>query len=665
MEGITRGCPNEAQHRESRAHRCVSKSSEPSFGAACSGLGLPPKVVSRSAEWHTTSYRLPWDTKQTPEGTLSYTYDAAGNVASIVSSNTNGINVSYTYDELGRLWTVVDNRLTGNNTTTYTYDAGSNLKTAAYPNSPANDPSTFTYDSLNRLTGLSTPVSSYSYQLGATGNRKSVTEGTNRAVNWTYDNIYRLTQEAVTDDPANKDGSVTYSLDPVGNRKTIASSLSGVNSGGTFTYTTDDELSPGEGDSYDNNGNTTHSGANSYTYDSENHLMTMNGTVAMLYDGDGNRVAKTVGGVTTRYLVDDLNPTGYPQVVEELTGSGSGTVVRQYTYGLERISENVVNGNGVWVPTFYGYDGAGSVRQLTNYATGQITDTYDYDAFGNKVNSTGSTPNNYLYRGEQYDSDLGLYYLRARDYNPATGRFLNVDPMAGDGQRRYQYAGADPVDGADPSGNFVLESYWPLHAPLLVGFGTWPSTWCSNESGGLFGRLLPACAPPPPPCDRNTTNCCPQCLAELHSRSVPGTLRLGKHAFWYVVDATSNTYIIDAGPSDENCGLSHKCDWLNDWPPFNLRGNPPTHGHYDVDNRNAPLVWTAPSTPQLWSQIASLLFAADNWPNGTIPYVRAGAWNSNTFAHCMGDDAGFTNVTHPPYNSAGWDYPSTGRTTCP
>ena len=39
-----------------------------------------------------------------------------------------------------------------------------------------------------------------------------------------------------------------------------------------------------------------------------------------------------------------------------------------------------------------------------------VTDTYDYDAFGNKINSTGTTPNSYLYRGEQWDSDLGLYY---------------------------------------------------------------------------------------------------------------------------------------------------------------------------------------------------------------------------------------------------------------
>ena len=54
------------------------------------------------------------------------------------------------------------------------------------------------------------------------------------------------------------------------------------------------------------------------------------------YDGDGNRVSETVGGVTTNYLVDAQNPTGYAQVVDELQGS---TVTRTYSYGLEQIAE--------------------------------------------------------------------------------------------------------------------------------------------------------------------------------------------------------------------------------------------------------------------------------------------------------------------------------------
>jgi RHS repeat-associated protein len=100
-----------------------------------------------------------------------------------------------------------------------------------------------------------------------------------------------------------------------------------------------------------------------------------------------------------------------------------------------------------------------------------------------------------FYRGEQYDPDLGLYYLRARYYNPVTGRFLNVDPMAGDGQRRYEYADADPVNGMDPSGNFVLESYRPLCcAAFFFPTLNFPS-WCQKKAGNPMGGALPPCRP--------------------------------------------------------------------------------------------------------------------------------------------------------------------------
>jgi len=188
----------------------------------------------------------------------------------------------------------------------------------------------------------------------------------------------------------------------------------------------------------------------------------------MKYDAFGNRVAKTVNGVTTQFLVeDDVNPTGLPQVLEELTGPiGSGVVTRTYTYGLQRISQNLspaLTGNGAWTPSFYGYDGFGSVRQLTNFA-GAVTDEYEYDAFGNSFTKTGTTPNNYLYRGEQYDADLGLYYLRARYYNPSTGRFLSRDPEDGHSWdpkslHKYLYAGGDPVNAKDPTGRASLQEY--------------------------------------------------------------------------------------------------------------------------------------------------------------------------------------------------------------
>jgi len=425
--------------------------------------------------------------KDTPEGTLSYTYDAAGNVDSVASSHSNGVSLSYTYDDVGRLSTVVDNRLSsGANTTTYTYDPASNLVTATYPNGLQ---STFTYDRLNRLTALSTPVSSYAYQLGPTGNRTSATEGTGRTLTWSYDGVYRLTNETIGSDPANKNGTVGYTLDPVGNRKVETSTLGSLNPG-SFNYNADDEATT---DGYDLNGNTVSTGGKTFAYDSEDRMTSMNGgAVTMLYDGGGNWVAKTVSGVTTRYLIDDLNPTGYPQVVEEL--SANGTVERRYTYGVQLISESQIE-SGAWTPSFYETDGGGSVRQLTD-AAGAVTDTYEYDAFGNEISSTGTTPNSHLYRAEQYDSDLGLYYLRARYYNPATGRFLSRDPNDGvptdpASLHKYMYAGGDPVNAWDPSGRATIP--FPAPAPPATSSGR-----SASEYAGIILnisiRAIPAVA---------------------------------------------------------------------------------------------------------------------------------------------------------------------------
>jgi RHS repeat-associated protein len=401
-------------------------------------------------------------TKQTPEGTLNYTYDAAGNLASMTSGDGN-VQVSYTWDSLNRLSTVVDSKL---GTTTYTYDNASNVVTVKYPNGVQ---STLSYDTLNRLTSLTTPSTGYLYQLGATGNKASATELSGRTLTWNYDGIYRLTNETIANAPSKVNGAVSYGLDPVGNRLSATSSITGVNSG-SFSYNADDELA---NETYDADGNVLTSGGKTFAYDSNDRLKSMNGgAVAITYDGDGNRVAKTVSGVTTRYLVDDLNPTGYPQVVEE-----TGSVERTYTYGLQRIDEDQVV-NGTWTTSFYGYDGMGSVRNLTN-TSGATTDTYEYDAFGNKINHTGTTPNNYLYRGEQFDPDLGLYYLRARYYNPLTGRFMSKDSENGkvDDPRtlhKYLYAYGDPINAQDPSGRAAYEGTVDIDVsipanPVVIG----------------------------------------------------------------------------------------------------------------------------------------------------------------------------------------------------
>jgi len=146
--------------------------------------------------------------------------------------------------------------------------------------------------------------------------------------------------------------------------------------------------------------------------------------------------------------------------MDELAG---GSVTRTYTYGLQRISQNQVI-SGAWTPSFYGYDAHGSVRFLTSAAS-TVTDTYRYDAFGNLIASTGSTPNNYRFSGEPFDLALGMYQMRARWYRQATGRFASRDPIEGVlccglSWNPYIYVRENPVNTADPTGKALLEDIY-------------------------------------------------------------------------------------------------------------------------------------------------------------------------------------------------------------
>jgi RHS repeat-associated protein len=314
------------------------------------------------------------------------------------------------------------------------------------------------YDALNRLTQISSStgstLSNFTYSLDPEGNRLSATELGGRLVNYAYDAAYRLASEAITGDPGGRNGTVGYTYDAVGNRLQMNSTLAAIPSA-PFSYDANDRISTFV---YDANGNTISSTGITNSFDFEDRLIGQGG-VSIVYDGDGNRVAETVAGVTTKYLVDDRNPSGLPQVVDELV---NGTVTRTYAYGLSRVSQNQFLG-GSRVSSFYGYDGQGSVRFLTNLA-GASTDTYQYDAFGNTLGTTGSTPNTFLFSGEQSDSALSLYYFRARYMNPVLGRFMTMDPLPGNIQdpgslHRYLYARNNAVNRTDPTGLQDLAEY--------------------------------------------------------------------------------------------------------------------------------------------------------------------------------------------------------------
>ncbi|KAB2839254.1 MAG: RHS repeat-associated core domain-containing protein [Burkholderiales bacterium] len=90
-----------------------------------------------------------------------------------------------------------------------------------------------------------------------------------------------------------------------------------------------------------------------------------------------------------------------------------------------------------------------------------ITDSYTYDAWGKVTARTGTTANPYKFQGEWQEENTGLVYLRARWYDPGVGRFLSRDPAEGDSflplsEHRYIYAGDDPANMVDPSGQAFM-----------------------------------------------------------------------------------------------------------------------------------------------------------------------------------------------------------------
>jgi len=216
----------------------------------------------------------------------------------------------------------------------------------------------------------------------------------------------------------------------------------------TFTYT------------YDANGNLetktekATSDVTTYTWDAQDQLIQItfpdSTTATYKYDGLGRRIEKNVNGTITRYVYDGED------ILLEYGESAPGvnTFVARYNHGDQTDQPLAVKRAGLGF-FYYHADHQGSIVNLTN-SSGMVANAYVYDSYGRTLTVFESAPQPFTYTGRERDAESGLYYYRARYYDPQTGRFLSEDPLglgAGD-QNFYRYVFNNPVNLIDPSGLF-------------------------------------------------------------------------------------------------------------------------------------------------------------------------------------------------------------------
>ena len=405
-------------------------------------------------------------------GTINYTYDNNDQLASttrgsdtfsysyapsgLVSSRTypDGTMTTYGYDNNDSMSTAVS----GGHTTSYTHNPAGDVLTKTLPNGYVE---TSTYDNVGRRTEINnaksgTTLSDYAYTIDAAGRPVTVvqTGAVTGTTLYQYDNNNRLVDacyQATTcsETSGSTDPYIHYTYDGDGNRLTEARPVGTT----TSSYNNTDELTSAGSTTYtyDANGNEHTAGSQTFIYNAANQLTsttTTGVTTNYTYDGDGNDLSTSTGETTTNDLWD-TNST-LPELA--LERDGSGTVLRTYVYGNERVSMN--SGGNLY---YHLYDSLGSVANLTS-GTGTSEWTYAYDPFGATRTQTKNDPsaptNPMQYAGEMLDPASGLYDLRARQYDTNSGRFLSQDPAASADQTAgtYVYANDNPTSYVDPSG---------------------------------------------------------------------------------------------------------------------------------------------------------------------------------------------------------------------
>ncbi len=253
--------------------------------------------------------------------------------------------------------------------------------------------------------------------------------------------------------PGGSDPFISWSYDGVGNRLSEARPT-----GTSYSYNpANDELTQAGPTvyTYDKNGNELSAGSRTFTYDLANRLKTTtlgSTTTTYSYDGDGKRLQASTGTQASKKtnFLWDVN-RGLPQIALERDGNNS--LIRRYSYGARRISQTAGNNT-----SYYLHDGLGSVANLTS-SSGATQWTWTYEPFGSirtEQKASGSQPDNLMRFTGEYLDPTGLYHLRARQYDPASGRFLARDPRPARPNEpfvsAYAYVANRPTAFIDPTG---------------------------------------------------------------------------------------------------------------------------------------------------------------------------------------------------------------------
>ena len=385
---------------------------------------------------YTRAGRLQTKTDRKGRRLLHYEYDAAGNVTKLTDPW--GKDTAYTYDALGRISGITDG--SGTMLAQYQYDGAGRVNCLRQGNGVETRYGYGDDGTLSELTavmpdGKALLNLSYAYD----GNGNCIRKGKDR---YAYDSRNRLTE-------ASYDGRwERYTYDHAGNR------LSKETESGCERYTYNalnqlTSLTKPDGAqtlyAYDSQGNLLEErgGRNrSYAYDALGRLIetdTENAVCRYHYDGEGMRYRSEKDGVPSYCFYDRGS------LLWEGSHPGSGI---RYTRGLDTVCSEQGEGNR----HHHVRDELGSALFLLDEER-NITKACRYDAFGNLLSESGQAPNRLLYTGQQYDRETGQYYLRARYYNPETGRFTQEDTYRGDGLNLYAYCANNPVKYVDPTGH--------------------------------------------------------------------------------------------------------------------------------------------------------------------------------------------------------------------